>query len=127
MLSACASNPDGMTASYISTMQYEDYSCKQLAREAATVQRKVSELHGTLDKKASNDALQMGVGLVLLWPTLFFLEGGDGPDAAEYKRLKGEYEAIEKVSNLKDCGLDFVKSDPVSETSEQTSNSKSYN
>ncbi len=49
----------------------------------------------------------MGVGLVLFWPTLFFLEGGDGPEAAEYARLKGERDAIEKVSIQKKCAIEF--------------------
>jgi hypothetical protein len=49
----------------------------------------------------------MGVGLVLFWPTLFFLEGGDGADAAEYKRLRGEYEALQEASVHKKFGLKF--------------------
>jgi hypothetical protein len=60
-----------------------------------------------LDKKSSNDNAQMGVGLVLFWPALFFLEGGDGADAVEYRRLRGEYEALQKVSVQKRCHLQF--------------------
>ncbi len=111
-LTACASNPDNMTASHVSPLVYHDHSCKQLAMEASSVQTRVSEMYGTLDKKASNDAIQMGVGLVLFWPTLFFLEGGDGADAAEYKRLKGEYVAIEKASIQKECGFEFESIEP---------------
>jgi len=44
---------------------------------------------------------------VLLWPTLFFLEGGDGPEAQEYGRLKGEKEAIESVAIHSKCGIAF--------------------
>ena len=47
----------------------------------------------------------MGVGLILFWPALFFLEGGDGPEAQEYARLKGEREAIERSSIKKKCTL----------------------
>ena len=112
LLTACASSPDEMTASHVSPLVYHDYSCKQLAMEASSVQTRVSEMYGTLDKKASNDAVQMGVGLVLFWPTLFFLEGGDGADAAEYKRLKGEYVAIEKASIQKECGFEFESIEP---------------
>ena len=46
---------------------------------------------------------QMGVGLVLFWPTLFFLEGGDGAEAAEYARLKGERDALEQAYTQKKC------------------------
>lgn len=111
-LSACASNPDKMAASYVSPIQFEGYSCKQLGAEAQRVNRKASDLHGALKKEAGNDSAQMAVGLVLFWPALFFLEGGDGPQAAEYQRLKGEYEAIEQVSIKKNCGLEFQRITP---------------
>ncbi len=107
LVSACASSPDSMTPSYVSPLQYRKYDCDQIGEEAANIERRVSELYGTLDKKASNDSVQMGVGLVLFWPTLFFLEGGDGADAAEYKRLRGEYDALQEASVQKKCGLKF--------------------
>jgi len=107
ILSACASSPDDLMASYVSPLQYQKYDCGQIEEEAGNVERRVSELYGTLDKKAGNDNAQMGVGLVLFWPALFFLEGGDGPEAAEYKRLKGEYDALEKASVQKKCHLKF--------------------
>lgn len=47
----------------------------------------------------------MAVGMLLFWPTLFFLEGGDGPQAAEYARLKGEVDALEKVAIAKKCDM----------------------
>ena len=47
----------------------------------------------------------MGVGLILFWPALFALEGGDGPDAEEYRRLKGEVDALQTVSVKKKCGF----------------------
>lgn len=81
--------------------------CKQIAAELDRVERKINELYHRLGKTASNDSAQMAVGLILFWPTLFFLEGGDGPEAAEYARLKGEMEALEKVSIKKNCGIKF--------------------
>ena len=106
-MTACASNPDKMTASYVSPVIYEDYSCSQLAAEAQRVNRRANELYGTLKQDADNDSAQMAIGLILFWPTLFFLEGGDGPQAAEYQRLKGERDAIEQVSIQKKCGIQF--------------------
>lgn len=69
-----------------------------------TVSRRVSELGGQVNKTASDDSAQMGVGLILFWPTLFFLDG-DTPQATEYERLKGEFDAIEKAAVRKDCGF----------------------
>ncbi len=51
----------------------------------------------------------MGIGLILFWPALFFLEGGDGAEAMEYARIKGEREAIEKRSIEQKCAIEFQK------------------
>ena len=107
LLVGCASQPEEIAPQYVSSIQYQDYDCKQLGGEVARVSRRVSELHASLEKTADNDAAQMGVGLILFWPTLFFLEGGDGAQAQEYARLKGERDAIEQISVKKKCGINF--------------------
>ena len=104
LLIACATPPQNIQASYVSDATYRDYDCDQVAEETVRVQRRVGNLHASLKKTASDDAAQMGVGLILFWPALFFLEGGDGPQAQEYARLKGEAEALERVSIQKRCG-----------------------
>jgi hypothetical protein len=109
VVAACASNPDKIKAAYVSTIQYEKYDCDQLGMETMHVERNVNDLYASLKTKSDNDAWQMGVGMVLLWPMLFTLEGGDGPDAAEYARMKGEYEALRQVSITKKCNIAFKK------------------
>jgi len=52
----------------------------------------------------------MGIGLLVLWPTLFLLEGGDGVEASEYSRLKGEYEALRQANTKKSCDINFLAS-----------------
>ncbi len=107
-IAGCASQPDEISTVYVSELQYQKYDCEQLMEESSRVSRRASDLHGQLKKTADDDAVQMGVGLILLWPTLFFLEGGDGVQAQEYARLKGEKEAIEKISIQKKCGINFA-------------------
>lgn len=104
-VSGCATSPDDIQAAHVSPLQYKDYDCDQIAMEMRSVERRVGDLHGNLKKKADGDAAQMGVGLVLFWPTLFFLEGGDGPQAQEYARLKGEYQALEDIAVMKKCAI----------------------
>lgn len=104
-LIGCASQPDKIATAYVSPLQYQDYTCKQIGMELGSVTRRANELAGTLKKKADNDAIQMGVGLILLWPTLFALEGGDGAEAAEFARLKGERDALEQAAVQKNCSL----------------------
>ena len=104
-LVGCATAPEKLGTTYVSPLQYKDYTCDQIGMEMQRVSRKVAELRGTLDKDASNDAAQMGIGLILFWPALFFLEGGDGVNASQYSHLKGEFEALEQVAIQKNCGI----------------------
>lgn len=112
-LAACASHPDTIKAAYVSPEKYKEHDCQQIRAEAERVSARVAELHKDLKVKADNDAGQMAVGLVLFWPALFLLEGGDGPEAQEYAQLKGEKEALEAASNEKSCGVSFQPAAPA--------------
>lgn len=109
VLSACASSPDEMQKAYVSPIQYEGMTCGQLGGELERVSARKVELYKQLKKTSDDDSIQMGVGLVLFWPALFFLEGGDGPQASEYSHLLGESEAIEKTMVKKSCNTELVK------------------
>ncbi|MBW8311992.1 MAG: hypothetical protein K0M64_08120 [Rhizobium sp.] len=69
------------------------------------VSRRVGELQASIDKNAKQDKVATGVGLVLFWPALFFIDG-DTPEAAEYARLKGEFEAMQTAASQKQCSID---------------------
>lgn len=102
MTAGCASSSKEIKAAYVSPMTYENFTCQQLIDENNRIQLRISEVAGTVDKRASGDKTKMGVGLVLFWPTLFFLKG-DGPEAQELARLKGEHEALEQAYIKKQC------------------------
>lgn len=97
-LSGCATNPDKIGASYVSPLMYKGFTDEQIIMEMGHVGRRTNELYATLKKEAKADKWQMGIGLLLFWPTLFALEGGDGVEAQEYARLKGEYEALRQTA-----------------------------
>jgi len=105
-LAGCATSADEVRPSYVSPIQYEDLNCKQIAAEAQRVSRRAAELSGVQDRKATEDAVATTVGVLVLWPTLFMVEG-DGQTAAELARLKGEFETLEKVAVRKNCDLEF--------------------
>lgn len=109
-LTACASKPSELQAQYVSDMQYKDYDCDQLMMEEDRISRRVSALQAEIESNASGDAVATGVGLVLFWPALFFIEG-DGAEAQEYSRLKGEHEAIRRASIQKKCGFQITPLD----------------
>ena len=103
-LFGCATSPDKIASSYVSPLQYANYDCDQIIAELGRVSDRASQLNGELAKKASNDSAKMAVGLLLLWPTLFFLDG-DSAVNTEYAKIKGEYEALQKVGIEKNVML----------------------
>lgn len=108
----CATNPKKIDAAYVSPLKYKDYDCDQIAAEMDHIGRRTNELFHSLKKASNNDKWQMGVGMILLWPVLFALEGGDGPEAAEYARLKGEYEALRQMAIEKKCNMECLSPSP---------------
>lgn len=111
ILSGCAKPPQQIGASYVSPIQYESYSCKQLGEEAARVSNRAAEAMGVQQQKATGDAVAMGVGLILFWPALLFIKG-NGATETEIAHLKGQMETIEQVSIQKDCGFEFQPVEP---------------
>ena len=101
---ACASNPDKISATYVSPVIYSSYDCGQVKNELIRVSSRVSEVTGQQRSEATKDAWAMGVGLVVFWPALFFLAGGSDKKE-ELGRLKGEYDALQIVANEKRCGF----------------------
>ena len=99
----CATNPDKISTAYVSPLTYQHYDCDQIAREMTYIQRRTTELYSSLKKERKKDNWMMGIGLVVFWPTLFGLSGGDGPEAAEYSQLKGQHDALRQVSVDKKC------------------------
>lgn len=103
-LTNCSQHPDKIPSQYVSPLQYESYNCKQISYEMQRLSSRASELHGKQEKAAKGDSVKTGVGLVLFWPTLFFLDNNSA-QASEYGRIKGEFSALEQAAVQKGCSL----------------------
>ena len=108
MCAGCASSSSDIRPQYVSHLQYMHLDCRQIAGEVERVTRRVAEVSGTQDSKATQDAWMTGAAIVVFWPAAFFVKG-DGATAAELGRLKGEFEALERASLEKRCNLQFRK------------------
>ena len=106
MLVGCATSPKDIAPAYVSPILYQNLTCEQLAQEAARVSQAAAVATGAQQDQASKDAVMTTVGVVLFWPSLFFI-GGDKGNAAEVARLKGEMQAIEQANISKNCGMQF--------------------
>lgn len=107
LLSGCATSPHDIAPAYVSPVLYQNLTCDQLALEAARVSQSAASASGQQQNQANKDAAMMTVGMVLFWPSLFFI-GGDKGAAAELSRLKGEMQAIEHANIAKGCGIQFA-------------------
>ena len=112
IITGCATSPDKISATYVSPLKYKDYDNDQIVMEMDYIGQRTAELYYQLDKEAKSDQGQMALGLLIFWPALFFLEGGDGPQAAEYARLKGEYEALRKIAIQRKIGFELMPKSP---------------
>ena len=112
LLASCASRSSEVTASYVSGLQYQGYTCVQLAQEAEAISSRAAQLAGAQDSKATRDAVATTVGVVVFWPMLFAVRGDDNT-TAELSRMKGEMEAIERASIQKNCEIKFQRPPPA--------------
>lgn len=101
-LAGCATSSNKISAAYVSPMAYQSYDCSQLSAEGQRIMARVTEIGGKLDQDAKNDKILTGVGVLLFWPSLFFI-GGDKGKEAEFARMKGEYDAVQQAAIEKKC------------------------
>jgi hypothetical protein len=107
MLAACATPPKDISPTYVSTNLYQGLSCEQLREEAQGVSNRAVAAYGAQKQNVTQDAAMTGVGVVLFWPALFFMQG-NGAEAAAVGQVKGEMAAIEQVNRVKNCGIQFA-------------------
>ena len=99
----CASKAIEIKPAYTSPNTYSSWECNQISNELLRINNKVSELTGEQDKLYKNDQAMGWLGSFFLWPLYLFIKG-DGPIAAELAKFKGQKDALEQISNQKNCG-----------------------
>lgn len=101
-LAGCATQPEQIKGTYVSPSIYSRHSCAEIISERKAIAIKVEEVSGEQKKKASGDAVAVGVGVVLFWPALFLLAAGEDKKA-ELAALKGNYDAMTAEGIKKNC------------------------
>ena len=124
LLASCATNPDKIDAAYVSPLKYQNYDCQQIGMEMDYIGNRTTKLYQRMKSERKKDNWQMGVGLILFWPALFALEGGDGPEASEYAQLKGDFEALRQTSVQKKCELSYRSPEQIIKESAEKDGAK---
>ena len=102
----CAKRAENVASAYVSPLAYEQFNCSQLAEEGGRISQRAAELSGVQDRKRTGDIVATTAAIIVFWPAAF-LVGGDDAQTAELGRLKGEFEAVQKVSIQKRCTTRF--------------------
>ena len=110
-LGACAKKSENVAASYVSPLAYQQFNCRQLAEEAGRVSQRAAELSGVQNRKRTGDIVATTAAIIVFWPAAFLVSGDDA-QTAELARLKGEFEAIQRVSAQKGCSIRFESRPP---------------
>ena len=110
-LGGCATKSAEIAPTYTSPVGYQNYTCEQLGQEAQAVSRRAAIASGQQDKVRHDDTVKTTVGVILFWPVLFFNKG-DGQQAVELASLKGQMQAIQDESVVKNCGFSFQTAPP---------------
>jgi hypothetical protein len=112
-LSACATKSADVAPAYVSPLQYQTFTCPQLAEEAQRVSAAATTASGAQDSQATKDAVATTVAVVVFWPSAFFVQG-DKQTAAQLAQLKGQMDAIQQESIRKNCAITFHNAPPPS-------------
>ena len=96
LLSACASRPESISASYVPYQKYANSDCARLAKQRSEAETNLAKVSEMQDSKANGDA----AGVFLIGVPFSKLSGDY---AGEVARCKGEVEAIDTAQTLKKC------------------------
>jgi len=98
-ISSCAHSTDKLANTYVSPLTFKGLDCEQVSAEMARISNSAYLLGASVNKNKDKNRWAFGIG----GPALLFLSG-DTLEAVEYSKLRGEYEALEKVGIEKKCG-----------------------
>jgi hypothetical protein len=98
LLSACASRPESISASYVSHEKYIDWECFRLANQIEEAREELAKVSAMQDSKATGDAW----GVFLIWVPFSQLTGDHAGDVAQWK---GEVEAIKTAQIKNKCKI----------------------
>ena len=103
LMGACATNPDKITATPLSPNTWRGLDCHQLASEHNRLALEINTRKVQLADRANTDTWQAVGGFFVIVPW-FFLDG-DGTEAEEYARMKGQLQAVKSAAVQNGCSL----------------------
>ena len=97
LLASCAKAPESISASYISDVGSQQYTCDQLGSESSRLSSALATASTQQEKARTNDVM----GVILIGLPVSSMSGDN--IAPEIARLKGEQEAVRRAAMIKRC------------------------
>ncbi len=95
----CAKSPESIAPAYISTVNYQSWSCAQLAEEQGRLNQALAEASTQQRNARTNDT----IGVIFIGLPVSSLSGDN--IAPQIANLKGQIVAVQQAASLKNCGL----------------------
>lgn len=102
VLAGCASRSAEVKPLPSSPLAFAAWDCERIFEEADRVQQRAAEVAWSVDERAGNNIIALGLGTMVFWPALLAMRP-DGPEAAELARLRGRHEALQAAAARRDC------------------------
>lgn len=81
---------------------FATWNCSRIHDEMDLVQQRAVDMSWTVDERAGQHVVALGIGLAVFWPALLAMRP-DGADAEALARLKGRFEALQAAARQKNC------------------------
>lgn len=98
----------GRTPVPVAEYQYGDdnKSCNHLKSELSQMNVDIDKKNTSVTNSSVKNGVLVGVGLILFWPALFFMDLSDS-DRVEFEALQKRYNALTRIAADKNCGIDI--------------------
>jgi hypothetical protein len=98
----CASRAVEIKPIATDSAEFLGWTCARIHDEIDVVQYRAADVAWTVDERAGQSMIALGIGLAVFWPALLAMRP-DGADAVELARLKGRYEALQTAARQRHC------------------------
>lgn len=101
-LAGCATRAVDVKPAPANPAEFATWDCGRIHDEIDLVQQRAADVAWTVDERAGNNVVALGLGLAVFWPALLAMRP-DGLEATELARLKGRYEALRSAAASRPC------------------------
>lgn len=102
MVAGCATRAVDVQPLPADPAHFASWSCARMHDEMDVVQQQAVDLSWTVDERAGQHVVALGLGLTVFWPALLAMRP-DGAEAESLARLKGRFDAVQTAARLAGC------------------------